>query len=362
MDSYEHIIKTTNQWDDRSIGFKILPRGCLCVELCKNDVTKIKIGTGHHYYSQLPYVTSIDDMTDYYTKEEIDTLLSNLKFISIKSTYEYPSTSNLPMIGNMLGDVRLVHNPQSTPTNPEDPLLYMWNDTLEKWIFVGGPFTPDMSDYVTKQEIMPTIDELVIKSHTHQNKSTLDEITQSDIDKLKTLHNYDDTEIRYQLSDQQQEINELNRDKHTHSNKSVIDQITQSMVDSIGSYEECCTTVKRQIQQLQSVAHTHSNKHILDSTTAVYTAQNAQTLYDLSQISTFIGATETNDGIFGYVPKPLSGDNTKYLRGDATWGDPVEDFRQSVNSNINVLVLNCVEDADAHEPPLILYCTEDINV
>jgi hypothetical protein len=34
---------------------------------------------------------------------------------------------------------------------------------------------------------------------------------------------------------------------------------------------------------------------------------------------TMIGATSSNDGQEGLVPKPLSGDNTKYLRGDGTW-------------------------------------------
>jgi hypothetical protein len=32
-----------------------------------------------------------------------------------------------------------------------------------------------------------------------------------------------------------------------------------------------------------------------------------------------IGATSSTDGQEGLVPKPLSGDNTKYLRGDGTW-------------------------------------------
>jgi hypothetical protein len=34
---------------------------------------------------------------------------------------------------------------------------------------------------------------------------------------------------------------------------------------------------------------------------------------------TMIGATSSTDGQEGLVPKPLSGDNTKYLRGDGTW-------------------------------------------
>ena len=32
-----------------------------------------------------------------------------------------------------------------------------------------------------------------------------------------------------------------------------------------------------------------------------------------------VGATSSQDGVSGLVPKPLAGDDTKFLRGDATW-------------------------------------------
>lgn len=35
------------------------------------------------------------------------------------------------------------------------------------------------------------------------------------------------------------------------------------------------------------------------------------------------GATASADGLEGFVPKPVAGDNTKYLRGDATWSEIV---------------------------------------
>lgn len=34
-----------------------------------------------------------------------------------------------------------------------------------------------------------------------------------------------------------------------------------------------------------------------------------------------IGATSTDDGVAGIVPKPLAGDQNKFLRGDATWAE-----------------------------------------
>ena len=36
-------------------------------------------------------------------------------------------------------------------------------------------------------------------------------------------------------------------------------------------------------------------------------------------LTTMVGATESADGVAGTVPKPLAGDNTKFLRGDANW-------------------------------------------
>lgn len=43
-----------------------------------------------------------------------------------------------------------------------------------------------------------------------------------------------------------------------------------------------------------------------------------------SQFQAFImiGATSTTDGFAGLVPKPLAGDELKFLRGDATWANP----------------------------------------
>ena len=42
---------------------------------------------------------------------------------------------------------------------------------------------------------------------------------------------------------------------------------------------------------------------------------------DLSNMSNFSGATSSTGGSTGLVPAPSAGDNTKFLRGDGTWGD-----------------------------------------
>ena len=53
------------------------------------------------------------------------------------------------------------------------------------------------------------------------------------------------------------------------------------------------------------------------------------------------GADGTNAGAAGIVPAPTATDNTLYLRGDADYADPVEDYRTAVNNNTYTLVLNC---------------------
>jgi len=48
------------------------------------------------------------------------------------------------------------------------------------------------------------------------------------------------------------------------------------------------------------------------------------------------GATGSVAGKHGLVPAPAAADNTKYLRGDATWANPIDD--------INTLILHCTND------------------
>ena len=32
-DSHQHVVKTSEQWNERIVEFWVIPRGCLCVEL-----------------------------------------------------------------------------------------------------------------------------------------------------------------------------------------------------------------------------------------------------------------------------------------------------------------------------------------
>lgn len=50
-----------------------------------------------------------------------------------------------------------------------------------------------------------------------------------------------------------------------------------------------------------------------------------------------IGATETTDGVAGYVPAPQAGEQDLYLRGDATWANPTEAVELSISNLSNNL-------------------------
>lgn len=282
-DSHMHIVKTTAQWNDRSIANWIVPRGCLCIELTPDYKTKLKVGEGDKYYIQLPYIGGDGgDLSNYYTKQEIDNILKNLDYMSIKSINEYPSPDTLPTTGNKQGDVRFVKN-----TSGGDPLTYLWNGL--KWISVTGLVDIDLSEYAKKSEVNPRLQALEQQAHTHQNKSVVDQLTQPVID---NSHKHTNSDVLDQLTQ------DVIDDSHGHDNQDVLDQLTQPVID---------------------YAHKHSNRSILDQTTAPYTIDEKLKLASLKNYTPFVGTDGTLDGQEGLVPKPTTSDADKYLASDGTW-------------------------------------------
>lgn len=268
-DHYEHIIRTSKQWTEAGVKNWPVPRGVLCIEVFPDGLTKLKVGEGDKYYRQLPYVGGEGgDLSNYYTKEQVDRIITNLKAVSIPSTQIYPNKQSLPPTGNKLGDIRFVKNPGHT-----DPITYLWNDA--RWIELGGVFDVDLSEYVKRSEIMPMINTLERYSHTHANKAILDQTThpytREDKAKLDSLENYDDTEIKGDIAD------------------------------------------------LESKVHTHANIDILDATTAYYTTEEKQKLSELHDYEEFIGTDGTTEGQSGLVPGPQPTDRDKFLASDGTW-------------------------------------------
>ena len=335
-----HVVKTSAQWDERAIEFWVVPRGCLCVELTPEGKTKIKIGEGNKFYSQLPYVNDMSDLENYYTKEEVDNIVKNINLMAIRSTDEYDTKNDLPSIGNKLGDVRFVKS--SSPSIKTDPDVYLWNGS--RWIYVGYELQDiDLSQYLKKDEfhelfdpVREKVEEMYPKMHTHENKNILDRIEEpystAEKEKLAGLENYDDTEIRELIAET----------GHTHPNKPVLDTITDDSLwsesdrtkfESLHNYDD--TGVRNRLTDLESAAHTHSNKNILDQVTAAFTVEDKTKLDSLHNNDVFIGTDGMYGGREGLVPAPTIIDAGKFLCADGTWkaaGEIVYDFRGATAS------------------------------
>lgn len=339
-DDSHHIVKTSAQWNERAIEFWVVPRGCLCVELTPDGKTKIKIGEGNKFYSQLPYVNDMSDLENYYTKEEVDNIVTNINLMAIRSTDEYDTKNDLPTGGNKLGDVRFVKS--SSPSVKTDPDVYLWNGS--RWIYVGYELQDiDLSQYLKKDEfhelfdpVREKVEEMYPKMHTHENKNILDRIEEpystAEKEKLAGLENYDDTEIRELIAET----------GHTHPNKPVLDTITDDSLwsesdrtkfESLHNYDD--TGVRNRLTDLESAAHTHSNKNILDQVTAAFTVEDKTKLDSLHNNEVFIGTDGMYGGREGLVPAPTIIDAGKFLCADGTWkaaGEIVYDFRGATAS------------------------------
>lgn len=335
-----HVVKTSAQWDERAIEFWVVPRGCLCVELTPEGKTKIKIGEGNKFYSQLPYVNDMSDLENYYTKEEVDNIVTNINLMAIRSTDEYDTKNDLPTGGNKLGDVCFVKS--TSPSIKTDPDVYLWNGS--RWIYVGYELQDiDLSQYLKKDEfhelfdpVREKVEEMYPKMHTHENKNILDRIEEpystAEKEKLAGLENYDDTEIRELIAET----------GHTHTNKSVLDTITDDSLwsksdrtkfESLHNYDD--TGVRNRLTDLESTAHTHSNKNILDQVTAAFTVEDKTKLDSLHNNEVFIGTDGMYGGREGLVPAPTIIDAGKFLCADGTWkvaGEIVYDFRGATAS------------------------------
>lgn len=178
-DSCQHIVRTTRQWNEKPLDKWPVPRGCLCVELTPDGKTYLKIGTGRTPFPFLQYISTDDNVYDYYTKDEIDTIIHNLQNLKIVSDRIYVNPETLPKDNNHLGDIRFVMSPVPGATFPME---YVWTNVegAYQWTPLGADlYGIDFSQYVTKEELEPVLNELIEKSHTHDNKQILDNTTAS---------------------------------------------------------------------------------------------------------------------------------------------------------------------------------------
>lgn len=262
--SNEHIVRTTQQWESASVKYKIIPNGCLCVEFTVNGKTRIKVGDGHKYYEQLPYIGGDIDIQEiiFIIEEYID----SKEFLEIKEPV-VQSVDDLPSTGNDIGDFRFVVN--ENPTGEHDIYIpYIWFDN--RWNIVGGGTGGDMSNYPTKQEMYAAID--VVDNRV----DTLSETVVSQSSKILELDNDVD-----------------------------------NLSDTVGTFDSRITNV-------ENVAHTHSNKSILDNTTASFTTADETKLDGIeAHANNYSLPKATDDSLGGIiVGDGLSIDSNGVLSAD----------------------------------------------
>ena len=356
-----HIIKRSDQWNDRAVRTMIIPRGCLCVELTPDHETKIKVGEGDKTYEQLPYIGVTVDISKYFTKEQVAQLIRDTVediFNDLNKRNKYVRLIGspvarydlLPKTGNTEGDIRFV-----TISDSKDPTSiyaeYIWFNN--RWELIGaGTSNSDLSGYVTKEEfnrvvasvnrLNTEVNELQKLSHTHTNKTILDGTsatytTEKDT-KLAgieehannyTLPNATRTQVggvkigegllidahaklavdpefiekqEYDDTELKERLTALEEDAHTHSNKAVLDETTAAYTieekTKLASLENYDDTeITSRVSDLEADAHTHANKSILDLVEEPYTTAEKTKLASLENYTLPTASFDTLGGV-----------------------------------------------------------------
>ena len=279
-DDLTHIVRTTEQWETTADKYEIIPEGVLCVEFTPSDRTNIKIGNGHKTFRELPYVAGNIDLSLYYTREETDnrilSILNEQKVFRIKGYKK--SFNELPVNGSE-GDVWFVESTSPSEFNIYEKYIWTANN---KWEFIGNSnIDIDLSQYAKKEDVENKFNDINLKLqewvdtekvHTHLNKEILDKtdaiFDKVKDDKLSSLTNYDDKEIRSKITD------------------------------------------------LEKTAHTHQNKDTLDKTTAPFTIEYERLMPFIRE---YVGASRFEDGEMGLVPPALAGEQDYILTGAGKW-------------------------------------------
>lgn len=279
-DDLTHIVRTTEQWETTADKYEIIPEGVLCIEFTPSDRTNIKIGNGHKTFRELPYVAGNIDLSLYYTREETDnrilSILNEQKVFRIKGYKK--SFNELPANGAE-GDVWFVESTSPSEFNIYEKYIWTANN---KWEFIGNSnIDIDLSQYAKKEDVENKFNDINLKLqewvdtekvHTHLNKEILDKtdavFDKVKDDKLASLSNYDDKEIRSKITN------------------------------------------------LEKTAHTHQNKDTLDKTTAPFTIEYERLM---SFIREYVGASRFEDGEMGLVPPALAGEQDYILTGSGKW-------------------------------------------
>ena len=316
-----HVVRTTQQWQSSYDKYECIPEGVLCIEFTTSGQALAKIGNGRDIFSKLPYIGGTD-LTNYYTKSEtakcVEEIIKANRFIRIKGILQ--NKDRLPSHAEC-GDLYFVISQNQSSSNKYDEYVYSPSNT---WENLGSiPIDIDLSEYAKIVYVDEKIDEVNERiddieqhgNHTHANKDILDLITAAftaeEKDKLSTLYNYDDTELKKLIT----------QASHTHSNKDILDAISapftkedKSKLDQLNPYDD--SILEEKITALERLAHEHSNKRILDRTTASFTTEYER---KMRWIRLYTGCTGMEEGIAGLVPAAQAGEEDYVLSGSGEW-------------------------------------------
>ena len=194
-----HDVRTTEQWT--AVGATVIPKGYLTIELTTTGQPKAKVGNGSDTWAALPYLTAETDLSDYATKDYVDTGISSA--ISALGTVfvvkgRVDSVDALPNTDNKSGDVYLVG-----AEDADNFAEYYWTGTL--WDFMGQTTEVDLSNYYTKDAVYnkTEVDNLLaakVNKVEGKGLSTADFTTELK-NKLDGLKNYDDTALTQRVTD-----------------------------------------------------------------------------------------------------------------------------------------------------------------
>ena len=188
-----HDVRTTEQW--AAIGTKVIPKGYLTIEITTTGQPKAKVGNGSDTWAALPYLTAETDLSDYATKDYVDTGISSA--ISALGTVfiikgRVDSVDALPNTDNKSGDVYLVGTQDA-----DNFAEYYWTGTL--WDFMGQTTEVDLSNYYTKDVTYSKteVDNLLAaKVNKVEGKGlSTEDFTTELKNRLNSLKNYDDTAL-----------------------------------------------------------------------------------------------------------------------------------------------------------------------
>ena len=173
-----HLVRTTHEWQSTSIKYKIIPKGCLCVELTTDGNTKIKVGEGNKYYEQLSYIESDVDM------DEVVRIVK--EYLETYATKEYVDNE--------------IHIVDGKVHELDEQIVVVTEHLSETDDRVSNNKNSisDLNQTVSSYD--NRIESLESKAHTHSNKQILDDTTASYTSQEKNkLSNIEDNANYYEL-------------------------------------------------------------------------------------------------------------------------------------------------------------------